>query len=132
MDMNQFKNIQDPIARAEAMRAQAIADMIVDGIDSLRKLTKAAAAKVSAYLEYRRTFEVLTGMTDRELDDIGISRGDIPAVARGLDPRPQAAGRVPGDALARRLALAEAFEQGKEEAQVVGFRANDNRPAAAA
>jgi uncharacterized protein YjiS (DUF1127 family) len=132
MDMNQFKNIQDPIARAEALRAQAIADMIVDGVDSLRKLTKGVAAKVSAYLEYRRTFEVLAGMTDRELDDIGITRGDIPAVARGLDPRPQPAGRLPGDALARRLALAEAFEQGEVVAEVVELRANDNRPAAAA
>ncbi len=132
MDMNQFKHIQDPIARAEAMRAQAIADSIVDAIDGLRKLIKTATAKVAAHLEYRRTFDVLSGMTDRELDDIGINRGDIRAVALGLDPRPQPAIRCPGDALARRLALAEAFEQGKDEAKVVDFRTNDNRPAAAA
>jgi uncharacterized protein YjiS (DUF1127 family) len=131
MDMNQFNHIQDPVARAEAMRAQAVAQMIIDSVDSVRNGVKALAAKVSAYLEYRRTFDVLTGMTDRELDDIGISRGDIPAVARGVDPRPEAI-RRPGDALARRLAVAEAFEQGKVEAEVVGFRANDNRPAAAA
>ncbi len=131
MDMNQFNNIQDPIARAEAMRAQAVADMITDAVVGLRNLFKGATAKLSAYLEYRRTFDVLAGMTDRELDDIGISRGDIPAVARGIDPRPQRAA-VPADALARRLALAEAFEQEKEEAAVVSFRANDNRPAAAA
>jgi uncharacterized protein YjiS (DUF1127 family) len=130
MDMNQFNNIQDPVARAEAMRAQAVALMILDAVDSVRNGVKAVAAKVSAYIEYRRTFDVLTGMTDRELDDIGISRGDIPAVARGVDPRPEA--RRPGDALARRLAVAEAFEQGEVEAEVVGFRANDNRPAAAA
>ena len=131
MDMNQFNNIQDPIARAEALRAQAIAEMVVEATAGLRRAITAATAKVSAYLEYRRTFDVLAGLTDRELDDIGISRGDIPAVARGIDPRPQR-NSVPGDALARRLALAEAFEQGKEEARVVAFRANDNRPAAAA
>jgi len=130
MTTNQFDHIKDPIARAEAMRAQAVADMIIDGVQGIRHLVQAVTAKVQAYLEYRRTFDVLTGMTDRELDDIGISRGDIPAVARGIDPRP--AERRPGDALARRLALAEAFEQDKAESDVVGYRANDNRPAAAA
>jgi len=130
MNTNQFNNIQDPIARAEAMRAQAIADMLTDMITGVAALVKSAAAKLTAYIEYRRTFDVLAGMTDRELEDIGISRGDIPAVARGVDPRPQRT-QVPGDALARRLALAEAFEEEKP-AEVVAFRANDNRPAAAA
>jgi uncharacterized protein YjiS (DUF1127 family) len=131
MDKNFFNNIQDPIARAEAMRAHAIAEMVVDGIQSLRNVVAAASAKIAAYIEYRRTFDMLAGMTDRELDDIGISRGDIPAVARGFDPRPQPE-RRPGDALARRLAVAEAFEQGEPEPAVVDLRANDNRPAAAA
>jgi uncharacterized protein YjiS (DUF1127 family) len=132
MKMDQFNNIQDPVARAEAMRAQAVAEMIIEAFDGLRSLVKAAAAKISAYVEYRRTFDVLAGMTDRELDDIGISRGDIRTVARGFDPRPQAVDSRPGDALARRLAVAEAFEQDKTEPEVADFRANDNRPAAAA
>lgn len=130
MDMNQFNNIQDPVARAEAMRAQAIAEMISEVITGVGSLVKSAVRKLTAYIEYRRTFDVLAGMTDRELEDIGISRGDIPAVARGIDPRPQH-NAVPGDALARRLALAEAFEEEKT-AEVVAFRSNDNRPAAAA
>src|SRR3546814_12529097 len=88
MNSSQYKNIQDPIARAEAMRAEAIANAIFDGAVALRNLAKAAAAKVSGYFEYRRTVDVLSGMTDRELDDIGITRGDIPAVARGVHPRP--------------------------------------------
>lgn len=100
-----FSNIQDPIARAEAMRAQAISEMFVDAIDGLRSLVKGAVAKVSAYLEFRRTYDVLSGMTDRELDDIGISRGDIADVARGYDPRPQAQQKLPGDALAQHLSL---------------------------
>lgn len=132
MKMDQFNNIQDPVARAEAMRAQAVAEMIIEAFDGLRSLVKAAAARISAYVEYRRTFDVLAGMTDRELDDIGINRGDIRAVARGFDPRPQAVDSRPGNALARRLAVAEAFEQGKTESEVADFRANDNRPAAAA
>jgi len=97
MNTNQFNNIQDPIARAEAMRAQAIADMLTDMITGVASLVKSAAAKLTAYIEYRRTFDVLAGMTDRELEDIGISRGDIPAVARGVDPRPPRT-QVPGGA----------------------------------
>lgn len=124
-----FNNIQDPIARAEAMRAQAIAEMFVDAIEGLRSLVKGSLAKVSAYLEFRRTYDVLSGMTDRELDDIGISRGDIADVARGIDPRPQVQQRVPGDALAQRLALAAIYDQ---DAPAAEERANDDRPAVAA
>lgn len=133
-----FNNVKDPIVRAEALRAKAIADTIIAGVDGLRNLVAAVKARIAAFIEYRRTFDVLTGMTNRELDDIGISRGDIPAVARGVDPRPQAAGRVPTDALARRLALAEAFEQESAAGEKVGdeaaaaVRANDNRSAVAA
>ncbi len=130
MNINHFQHIQDPIARAEAMRAQAIAEMITDTLDGLRDVAKAGFAKLSAYLEYRRTYAVLSAMTDRELDDIGICRAEIDAVARGHDPRRQAAA-VDGDALARRMALAEAFEQG-EEAEVRSLRADDHRTAAAA
>lgn len=32
---------------------------------------------------YRRTVNELNSLTTRELDDLGISRGDIHAVARG-------------------------------------------------
>lgn len=131
MSTNPFDHIKDPIARAEAMRAQAVAEMIVGAVEGVRRIAKAVVTKVSDYVEYRRTFAALSEMTDRELDDIGITRGDIPAVARGIDPRPGE--RRPGDALARRLALAEAFEQEQVKgAEVVPLRTNDNRPAAAA
>jgi uncharacterized protein YjiS (DUF1127 family) len=130
MNMNQFQHIQDPIARAEAMRAQAIAEMITDSLDGLRDVVKAGVAKLAAYLEYRRTFALLSGMTDRELDDIGICRAEIAAVARGHDPRRQSVA-VAGDALARRMALAEAFEQG-DETEVRSPRVDDHRTAAAA
>lgn len=125
-----FSNIQDPIARAEAMRAQAVAEMFGDALDGLRKLVQGASAKFSAYLEFRRTYDVLSGMTDRELDDIGITRGDIADVARGHDPRKQAATRLPGDALTQHLALAAVYDEVAETA--VAQRANDDRPAVAA
>lgn len=129
MTMMQFNNIQDPIARAEAMRAQAIAQLTVDAIEGLRGLVKGAAARLKAYARYRRNYNTLSQMTDRELDDIGISRADIPAVARGIDPRPRR--EAAADAAARRLALAEAFKAGAP----TGEPANEDRrrePAAAA
>ncbi len=130
MDMMQFNHIQDPIARAEAMRSQAVAAMILDGVEALRGYFKTAAAKLTAYVSYRRTYNVLAAMTDRELDDIGIGRSDIEAVARGFDPRAQRMA-VPSDALAQRMALAEAFEQ-EAEAPAPAIRSNDNHRAAAA
>jgi uncharacterized protein YjiS (DUF1127 family) len=39
-------------------------------------------AKVRAYLGYRETVRELSRLTDRELDDLGISRFEIEGVAR--------------------------------------------------
>ncbi len=39
-------------------------------------------SKVRAYLRYRETVWELSHLSDRELDDLGISRYDIDAVAR--------------------------------------------------
>lgn len=136
MNMQQFDNIQDPVARAEAMRAQAVAEMITNGIVAVRGLFRTVSAKLAAYLEYRRTYDALSAMTDRELDDIGIGRSDIEAVARGFDPRRQQAEVDMGDALAQRLALAKAFdkEAANEEAGVrkPAAVATDDRHTAAA
>ncbi|MFO7309196.1 MAG: DUF1127 domain-containing protein [Pseudomonadota bacterium] len=39
-------------------------------------------AKIKAYLRYRETVRELSRLTDRELNDLGISRWDIPFVAK--------------------------------------------------
>lgn len=39
-------------------------------------------AKVRAYLKYRETVRQLSTLTDRELEDIGISRFQIQSLAR--------------------------------------------------
>ena len=39
-------------------------------------------AKVRNYLQYRETVAELSRLTDRELDDLGISRYEIESVAR--------------------------------------------------
>jgi uncharacterized protein YjiS (DUF1127 family) len=39
-------------------------------------------SKVRSYLQYRETVAELSRLTDRELDDLGISRYDIESVAR--------------------------------------------------
>jgi len=38
-------------------------------------------SKINQYIRYRDTVRELSLLTDRELDDIGISRGDIPNIA---------------------------------------------------
>jgi uncharacterized protein YjiS (DUF1127 family) len=39
-------------------------------------------SKIRAYLNYRETVSELSRLTDRELDDLGISRFEIDHVAR--------------------------------------------------
>lgn len=39
-------------------------------------------AKLQNWLRYRDTVRELSRLSDRELDDLGISRGDIESVAR--------------------------------------------------
>ncbi|MBA1159287.1 DUF1127 domain-containing protein [Microvirga mediterraneensis] len=38
-------------------------------------------SKLRAYRRYRETLRELSGLTDRELDDIGLSRSEIDAIA---------------------------------------------------
>jgi uncharacterized protein YjiS (DUF1127 family) len=39
-------------------------------------------SKIRSYLRYRETLRELSQLTDRELDDLGISRFEIDSVAR--------------------------------------------------
>jgi uncharacterized protein YjiS (DUF1127 family) len=40
------------------------------------------AAKIRSYFRYRETVRELSRLTDRELDDLGLSRSDIQYIAR--------------------------------------------------
>lgn len=128
MTTYQFDNIQDPIARAEAMRAQAVAQLTIGAIEGLASLVKGAYSRVSAHVQYRRNYNTLMAMTDRELDDIGITRGDVAMVARGFDPRVRR--ELAGDALTQRAALSEVF--GSEAAAKTPANQDHQRPAVAA
>lgn len=39
-------------------------------------------ARIQSWLRYRRNIEILSQLTDRELADIGLSRGNIEHAAR--------------------------------------------------
>lgn len=44
--------------------------------------TSLLLSKIKAYLKYRETVRELSRLSDRELDDIGISRVEIDGLAR--------------------------------------------------
>ncbi len=44
---------------------------------------KTIAEKLTAWRRYREAVRELSQLTDRELEDIGVRRGDIPFVAAG-------------------------------------------------
>lgn len=44
--------------------------------------TSLVMAKIRSYLKYRETVRELSRLTDRELEDIGISRTDIEGLAK--------------------------------------------------
>ena len=126
MNTTQFDHIQDPIVRAQVMRSQAVAEHIVAAASAIAGAFRAVAGNVNKYLAYRRIYETLNAMSDRELDDIGLCRGDIGAVARGHDPRPQREAYLAA-VLAQQSARTKSFANtGTDE------RANDNRTSVAA
>jgi uncharacterized protein YjiS (DUF1127 family) len=46
-------------------------------------ITSVILSKIRSYLKYRETVRELSRLTDRELEDVGISRYQIDGVARG-------------------------------------------------
>jgi uncharacterized protein YjiS (DUF1127 family) len=45
--------------------------------------TSLVLSKIRSYLKYRETVRELSRLTDRELEDVGISRFQIEGIARG-------------------------------------------------
>lgn len=129
MNTYTYDNINDPIVRAQVMRSQAIAHALIEVFATIGEIFRPVAANISKYMEYRRLYATLSEMTDRELDDIGLCRGDIDAVARGHDPRPQREDYL-DHVLAQHAKLEKTFTGEGEAAEKAG--ANDNRTAAAA
>jgi len=68
------------MAEAQALRREAIADF---GRALRRFWRKAIAAPVARWFERERLMRELSGLDDRELADLGISRGLIPYIAAG-------------------------------------------------
>lgn len=67
------------IRQADIMRGEALAQMGRHVAAFVRKLR----ANIAQAFEQSRTMRELASLDDRELADIGISRGDIPAFAMG-------------------------------------------------
>src|SRR3546814_4810537 len=58
MNTNSFDHIQDPIVRAEALRAKAMADGIIAGVDGLRKLVRSEEHTSELQSLMRITYDV--------------------------------------------------------------------------
>ncbi|HIC82402.1 MAG TPA: DUF1127 domain-containing protein [Kiloniellaceae bacterium] len=104
----------------------AVAEGLLNLFKGVGDLAKAATAKVTKYMAYRRIYQTLNEMTDRELDDIGLCRGDIDMVARGHDPRPRREAYLAA-ALAQRGVTPASFAD-----KTVDQGANDNQTVEAA
>jgi uncharacterized protein YjiS (DUF1127 family) len=62
---------------------------IASAIEGLMDLLKDLNAKRIKRKEIKRTMALLRGLSDRELSDLGITRGDIHSVAHGQFSRGQ-------------------------------------------
>jgi len=56
---------------------------IQDAIEGFRDLRRSMQARAEKKASYKRTFNELSKLTEFELNDIGICRGDIRNIARG-------------------------------------------------
>ncbi|NIA67756.1 DUF1127 domain-containing protein [Pelagibius litoralis] len=121
------------------MRSQAVAQGISNTIDAIGGVLRVLTAKFAKYMAYRKVHQTLSEMTDRELDDIGLSRGDIETVARGNDPRPRREAYL-ATVVAQHADLEKTFdakgvavaEKAAVEPGVADQGVNDNRTVAAA
>jgi len=56
---------------------------IQDAVEGFRDLRRSMKLRVERKASYKRTLKELSRLTDFELNDIGICRGDIKNIARG-------------------------------------------------
>ena len=64
--------------------ARARAEAIIGVLSRLGQIVGRVSARVGKWRRYRAAVAELRGLDPRTLDDIGISRADIPRVAAGL------------------------------------------------
>jgi uncharacterized protein YjiS (DUF1127 family) len=74
------------VARAQQLRAEATAQMLIAAGRRLSGALRPLLAGLARWQERRRTYDALMRCSDRVLADIGIAREDIPLIARGLEP----------------------------------------------
>ena len=73
--------------RVETRPVPAAVDGQTGLLGSLAALFSKLTRSVSQAIQYRRTYAELAQLDDRTLADVGITRGDIPAIASGIYAR---------------------------------------------
>lgn len=60
-----------------------LSNYLLNPINGFIDLVKSLNDKYQSHAEYKETLKELSKLTDKELNDIGIARGDIRSIARG-------------------------------------------------
>ncbi len=76
--------------QVETRPVQAAHDGQTGLLGSLAGLFGKITHSIAQAIQYRRTYAELAQLDDRTLADLGITRGDIPAIAAGLYARSEA------------------------------------------
>jgi uncharacterized protein YjiS (DUF1127 family) len=80
-----YDEINRHVARAQQLRAEATAQMLIAAGQRLSGALRPLLAGWARRRERRRTYDALMRCSDRVLADIGIAREDIPLIASGID-----------------------------------------------
>ena len=71
-----YADVEDHIARAHRMRAEATAQMLAAAFRGTAGALRALGARLAEWRRQRRTYDILMRCSDRTLADIGIARED--------------------------------------------------------
>jgi uncharacterized protein YjiS (DUF1127 family) len=85
------REIDQRMLRARQMRAEVVAGMLVAAVHGTARLGRAALAALARWRRQRAVRRELAAYPDRELDELGVRRSDVPAIAKGR-PVPRASG----------------------------------------
>ena len=80
-----YQNPMEILAAAQALRSEAVGKYLASFARHVRQALQPVLRPVDAFFTRRREMTELMGLSDHELADIGLSRGDLFAARRTRD-----------------------------------------------